>query len=396
MFPDYFVLYMKTLSERQVLFMSRQKKSKAVPVVLIIAIILAAVCAGCFYFGNWVDERNLTKEADTQNRLDELNRQIEEEYAIAVADYEQQIAETPNQAWPAAQPEGWDVVDLTGYPLENATYTSMARTEIMNNGLLLVNQWHARPDDFSETELVSVGKYTNKEVQVTDYNVLLFPKAADALHAAIIDAKSENLTHFMVSEGYRSYETQNTLFQNKVTKLSSKYSGDALIEAAAKEVNPPGTSEFNSGLSFTLRLYDKNDKTVGSSKYSTTDQAKWMNENCWKYGIVFRFPLDRWPLETSTNKQFITGISSQLNLYRYVGKGHAAVMHALDLCLEEYIAYMCEHPHIAVFEDGQLRYEIVRQDVGESTAFDVMITTKTPNYTASLDNMGGVITVFEY
>ena len=376
--------------------MSRQKKSKAVPVVLIIAVLLAAVCAGCIYYGHWIDNRNATREEDAQARLDELNRKVEEEYALARSEYEQQIAETPNQVWPSARSEGWDVVDLTEYPLENAAYTSMVRTEIMNNGLLLVNQWHARPDDFSETELVSVGKYTNKEVQVTDYNVLLFPRAADAIHAAIRDAKAENLTHFMVSEGYRSYETQNTYFQNKVAKLSSKYSGDALIEAAAKEVNPPGTSEFNSGLSFTLRLYDKNDKTVGQGKYSITDQAKWMNENCWKYGIVFRFPLDAWPLETTTNKQFVTGISTQLNLYRYVGKGNAAVMHALDLCLEEYIAYMCEHPHIAVFEDGQLRYEIVRQDVGDATAFDVMITGKTSSYTSSLDNMGGVITVFEY
>lgn len=376
--------------------MSRQKKSNAVPVVLIIAILLAAICAGCVCFGNWVDIRNATKEEVAQTRLDEENRKIEEEYAVAMAEYQQATAETANQVWPTAKNEGWDVVDLTGYPLENAAYTSMTRTETMNNGLLLVNLWHERPDDFSEADLVSVAKYTNKEVQATDNNVLLFRQAADALHQAILDAKAEGLTHFMVSEGYRSYETQSTYFQNKVAKLSDDYSGDALIEAASKEVCPPGTSEFNTGLSFTMRLYDKNDKTVGASKYSTTDQAIWLNENCWKYGLIFRFPLDRWPLETSTNKQFITGISIQLNLYRYVGKGNAAVMHAMDFCLEDYIAYLCEHPHIAVFEDGQLRYEIVRQQVDDATAFDVMITTKTSNYTSSLDNMGGVVTVFEY
>ena len=396
MFPDCFVQYMKTLSERQVLSMSRQKKSKAVPVVLIITILLAALCVGCFYFGHWVDERNATKAADAQDRLDEMNRKLDEEYAIAMADYEQQTAETPNQAWPAAGSEGWNVVDLTGYPLESPAYASMARTEIMNNGLLLINPWHDRPLDFSDTELVSVSKYTSKEVQATDNNVLLFPQAADAIRAAVKDAKAENLTHYMVSEGYRSFETQQTLFTNKMAKLSDKYSGDALEEAAAKEVNRPGQSEFNSGLSFTLKLYDKNDKSVGQSKYSPTDQAKWMNENCWKYGLVFRFPLQGWPLESSTTKEFVTGISSQLNLYRYVGKGNAAAMHAMDLCLEEYIAYLCEHPHIAVFEDGQLRYEIVRQDVGDATAFDVLITTKTSVYTSSLDNMGGVVTVFEY
>lgn len=374
-----------------------RKKSKAVPVVLVIAILLAAACVACFYADDMITRQKDAVLAQQQREVDEFNRQQQDAYAVAIAEYERQTADTPNQAWPAAKSEGWDVLDLTNYPLENPAYVTMARPEVMNNGILLVNQWHKRPDDFSETELVSAGKYSGKTIQVTDYNVLLFPKAVDALMAALADAKAQNLTHFMISEGYRSFEEQNTLFQNKVSKLSSKYSGNALIEAAMKEVNYPGTSEFNSGLSFTLRLYDKNDKSVGAGKYSQTEQALWMNENCWKYGIVFRFPLDGWPLESSTDKQFITGISSQLNLYRYVGKAHAAVMHTLDLCLEEYIQYLRDHPHIAVFENGQLRYEIVRQQVGlDASSFDVLVTTKTSNYVSCLDNMGGIVTAFQY
>jgi hypothetical protein len=121
-----------------------------------------------------------------------------------------------------------------------------------------------------------------------------------------------------------------------------------------------------------------------------------MNEHCWEYGIVFRFPLNSWPLPTSTDKSFVTGISSQMNLYRYVGKGHAAVMHHMDFCLEEYIQYLTEHPHVALFEDGKLKYEIYRQYVGDVPSFDVQITGRARNYVSSLDNMGGVITVFEY
>ena len=111
---------------------------------------------------------------------------------------------------------------------------------------------------------------------------------------------------------------------------------------------------------------------------------------------MFRFPLNAWPLSTSTDKSFVTGISSEQNIYRYVGKGSAAVMHAMDFCLEEYIQYLEEHPHVALFEDGQLKYEIYRQYVGDASAFEIQITSRAKSYVSSLDNMGGVITVFEY
>ena len=121
-----------------------------------------------------------------------------------------------------------------------------------------------------------------------------------------------------------------------------------------------------------------------------------MNKNCWKYGLVFRFPLAAWPLDETQDKSFKTGVSVTLNLYRYVGKGNAAVMHYFDFCLEEYIEYLQEHPHIAVFENGDLKYEIYRQYVGDAATFNVQLTSKARSWTSSLDNMGAIVTVFEY
>ncbi|MBR2287624.1 MAG: hypothetical protein IJ865_05220, partial [Clostridia bacterium] len=80
------------------------------------------------------------------------------------------------------------------------------------------------------------------------------------------------------------------------------------------------------------------------------------------------------------------------------GKGNAAAIHAMDLCLEEYLDYLSEHPHIAVFEDGVLRYEIVRENVGNGDPFTVHVTNKNGvrNTVTGLDNMGFAVTVFEY
>ena len=379
-----------------------QKKSKAVPIVTVLAILVIAAAAVCFLFDPLVakpQREAIARENEAARAaVVERNQEAEARYAAAIAELESQASVPTNPSWPDHKAEGWDILELDSIPLENPTASSMSRADLMNNGMLLVNEWHSRPEDFDETAVVGVAKrYTGDDkIQAKDNNVTLFPVAIDALHDALAAAKAEGLEHYMVEEGYRSYDTQNAYFQNKLTKLSSKYSGDALIAAAKKEVNYPGTSEYNSGLGFELRQYEKNNPDFNSGKFSTTDQAKWMNENCWKYGIIFRFPQQAWPLESSTDKSFKTGVSKRLNLYRYVGRGNAAVMHYKDFVMEEYIEYLQEHPHIALFEDGVLKYEIYRQYVGDADQINVQLTRNARTWTSSLDNMGAVITVFEY
>ena len=383
--------------------MSKQKKSKAVPIVAVLTFLIAALAVVCFLINPLVIQPRKDAIAKSNQEakaaVEAKNREIEAEYKARISELESQASKPTNPSWPTQDPEkDWEVLDLSSIPLENQTAESRTRADLMTGGMLLVNEWHSRPEDFDESGVVSVAKAYkgDDKIQAKDNNVTLFPNALAALHDALAAAKAEGMQHYLVEEGYRTYATQETYFNNKMTKLSSKYTGDALIAATKKEVNYPGTSEYNSGLAFELRLYDKNDPDVGTPKYSTTPEAKWMNENCWLYGIVFRFPQNAWPLETSTDKSFKTGVSKRLNLYRFVGKGNAAVMHYMDFTMEEYIEYLEEHPHIALFVDGVLKYEIYRQPVGDAVAFDVQLTANAPSHESSLDNMGGIITVFNY
>lgn len=362
-----------------------------VTVSLVVLAVAASLLSGAI--GSYRQQKLVARQKEVQ----QINEQRDQEYAVALAEFERASASGANLAWPMQKSEGWDVVDLTNYPLENPGSITLTRQELMYGGMLLVNQWHSRPDDFDDAGVVSIGNYTGGKIGVADYNVKLFPVAIAALQDAIAGAKDAGYEHYMVSEGYRSWDDQNALFQKAMDRLKSKYSGDALVEQAKKSVNYPGTSEFNSGLSFTLRLYSRTDASIGKPAYSTTAAGQWMSENCWKYGFVFRFPLADFPLQGTADKSYKTGISAELNLYRYVGKGNAAVMHIKDFCMEEYVDYLQEHPHIAVFEDGVLKYEIYRQYVGDETnEISLNLTGRASQYTASLDNMGGVITVFEY
>ncbi|MGN1020055.1 MAG: D-alanyl-D-alanine carboxypeptidase family protein [Aristaeellaceae bacterium] len=375
--------------------MKKQKRRDPIKVMLILTICMAVLAAGCMLLGNAIATYRASALSQLQAEVEAINEQRDQEYARALAEFEAESQSGANLAWPPQKTQGWDVVDLTNYPLENPGQVTVYRADVMNNGMLLVNEWHSRPDDFSEDALVSIGSYTGGKLQVANYNLLLFPAAINALQEAVTAAAEEGYENYMVDEAYRSYEEQNALFNKYMEQYASRYSGEALIARTKKDVNYPGTSEFNSGLTFTLRLYKRGDATVNGTNYVETPEGQWLSENCWKYGLMFRFPKTDYPVKGTADKSYKTGVSVSLRAYRYVGKGNAAVMHTLDLCLEEYIEYLQEHPHIAVFEDGILRYEIVRQYVGDASSFQISITNNATSYVTSLDNMGYAITVFE-
>ena len=382
--------------------MSKQKESKK-PVIIVgvIAVVLLILFAACLAVPGFVNQQKKQLVAGYEKEMAAWEEEVAERtqaHNAEVSRLEAAASEGRSQDWPAHSAEGWDIVDLTGYALENRYTESVSRQDVMNNGMLLVNQWHSRPDDFQEAAITGVGNYANWKIPVSNASVSLFPVAIDALQEALTDATAAGMENYIVSEGYRSWDTQNASFQARKEKLASKYTDEAaLIEATKKYVNYPGTSEFNSGLSFTLRLYKAGDAEISKPDYTTTPQGQWMSENCWKYGIVFRFPLPDFPMKGTMGKAHVTGVSTELNLYRYVGKAHATVMHLNDLCLEEYIEYLQQHPHIALFEDGTLKYEIYRQYVGDdSESFTLELTGNAVKAVSSMDNMGYVITAFEY
>jgi len=377
--------------------MAKNKKKDPFKIVLVLTIILGILGAGCIVGSNWIRQQRVERLQVLTDQVIAENAESQAAYEQALAEFEAEQEDGTNQAWPTPAGEGWEVVDLTNYPLECVSMRTINRQDALYNGMLLVNEWHSRPADFLEDSLVSVSKATDRKISVKDNNVRLFPDAVQALQDAIMDAKSANLENYVAYEGYRSWDEQNNLFQKQMERYNN-LPEEERIEKAKKSVNYPGTSEFNTGLTTRVILYKAKDNAVNSLKFFESEQGIWLYNNSWKYGIVFRFPLADYPVKGTADKSYKTGVSVQLQAFRYVGKGNAAVMHAMDLCLEEYLDYLNEHPHIAVFENGVLRYEIVRENVGDGDPFTVHVTTKpgVKNTVTSLDNMGYAVTVFEY
>lgn len=107
-------------------------------------------------------------------------------------------------------------------------------------------------------------------------------------------AKKDGITLTVVS-GFRSYSTQKAVY-NKWVSRDGKAKADTYSAR-------PGYSEHQSGLAADLNH-------VGSS-FDNTKEAKWLAENCYKYGFILRYP---------QGKQSETGYIYESWHFRYVGK----------------------------------------------------------------------------
>ena len=292
----------------------------------------------------------------------------------------------------------WRVEDEGSIGLENTSTITLDRASLINGGLLLVNAWHSLPNDFSEEGLISVGQTSGFDIQVQDNSVQLFQPAYDGLKEAMDAAKEDGLEYFIAMEGYRSVAEQEALFSEEMQDLSSRYSDERLIAETKKKVNYPGTSDYHTGMTVRMDVYQRGNSELNDQKFQAESaQGAWLTENCWKYGFVFRFPSKDFPNSKWEDKSYKTGVSSQLNMYRFVGKAHSAAMRVLDMCLEEYIEFLIAHPHICIYENGALVYEVVRiNGAGDNSSFALPVPNPANSYQASLDNMDGVVMAYSY
>ena len=147
----------------------------------------------------------------------------------------------------------------------------------------------------------------------------------DAAKEMLADAKKAGL-HIDICSAYRSVERQEQVFGESMkerVKDGMSY-WDAFNETALN-VAIPGTSEHALGLALDLI---SNQYTELDERQETTAEAKWLKENCHKYGFILRYPPEK------TN---ITGIIYEPWHYRYVGVENATEIMKLGITLEEYL-----------------------------------------------------------
>lgn len=187
------------------------------------------------------------------------------------------------------------------------------------SNLLLVNDANPLPQDYNYGEgLVTVeDKYINGSLKQINGEIWPYMRA-------MIEAAWKDNVKLYIWSPYRSYDTQNMLFENKIKRVMDSEGLDraAAEIKAATVVARPGTSEHHTGLAA--------DFNMANSGFEATEMFKWMNENAEDYGFIMRY---------SEEKQPLTGVIHESWHWRFVGINTAKEINSLGMCLEEYLEY---------------------------------------------------------
>ena len=127
-----------------------------------------------------------------------------------------------------------------------------------------------------------------------------------------------------ITSAYRSYETQQYIFNEKVSSIMDKLEIDYRLASGvvAWFCAIPGTSEHELGLAIDISAIPN---CLEQSSLLTNN---WLKENSWRYGFIIRYPKD---------KEDITGIKYEPWHYTFVGREHSEQIYKLGITLEEYI-----------------------------------------------------------
>ena len=141
--------------------------------------------------------------------------------------------------------------------------------------------------------------------------------AAAALEQMAADCKEQTGEYIVSVSGYRSYQTQATIYKRKKDKVGTKKADEYVARA--------GASEHQLGLAMDLGWADYEGC---SEKFPKSKAGAWTHENCWKYGFILRY---------NAGWEDVTGYKQEEWHFRYVGKEHAKAIYENMMPLEEYL-----------------------------------------------------------
>ncbi|MCG7333609.1 M15 family metallopeptidase [Salinicoccus roseus] len=199
---------------------------------------------------------------------------------------------------------------------ENEAEPLISEADVHNDDSLtaLANKSNFLSEDYVPEDLVPVEVPTVLESPEVNQ---LRQDASSALTEMFNAASEDNITLYARS-GYRSYNTQVSLYNNYK---------DAHGEAEADRFSArPGASEHQTGLAM-----DVTSESVGlelSEAFGETEEGIWVRENAHRFGFIIRYP---------EGMEDVTGYMYEPWHLRYLGEELAADVYESGLTYEEYI-----------------------------------------------------------
>lgn len=186
-------------------------------------------------------------------------------------------------------------------------------SELQKEYIRLVNKDSLLPSDYIPQDLVKI-----KVKKTSSSAIQMCQIVSDALDAMFAAASADGETLYAHS-GYRSYKTQNTMYNNRLEQHNGVDDG---------VVAYPGASDHQTGLGIDIISKAWIGKRF-NSEFAQTSEAQWMAAHCSEYGFIIRYP---------EGKEDITKIIYEPWHLRYVGLEAAQYMTSNGLTLEEFTA----------------------------------------------------------
>lgn len=175
--------------------------------------------------------------------------------------------------------------------------------------ITLTNKESLLDADYVPQDLVSI---TVKRVVKGELRKTAHEALTDMFHAALEDGYT-----LYAKSVYRSYQTQKTMYANRLEKVGRD---DGVVAY-------PGSSDHQTGLGIDILNYEWTKKDGMTPAFAETREAQWMAEHCQEYGFIIRYMED---------KENVTGIIYEPWHLRYVGLDAAKYIMENHLSLEEF------------------------------------------------------------
>ena len=190
--------------------------------------------------------------------------------------------------------------------------------------VVLANKHYLLDKDYVSGKLVAVKqRKADKEDNNTNGGVLrcsgdmkLEERTVEALVAMSEAARDDGYKLYLKS-AWRSWQTQNTMYYNRLKKNKGKDDGWVIMA---------GASDHQTGLGCDVVPGSWREKSM-NEKMAREPECQWMAEHCWEYGFILRYPED---------KQDVTEINYEPWHMRYVGIPAATYIMENGMCLEEF------------------------------------------------------------
>lgn len=240
------------------------------------------------------------------------------------------------------------------YAIDMSEYEEYVCPDNEADFVYIVNPDHPLSSDYVPPNLVWCTNIRSGRPKQWSY---IDATANKALEAFLKEAAYYGFDDITVTNAYRSYSSQASLFsgyvasdlqedyycdtcgeyidysyeRSKISNGACAVCGTALRRPTEAETTAhvltystrPGTSEHQSGL-----CCDMHNLPSTTSAFDDTPEAKWLAENAHRFGFILRYP---------EGTQHITGIKHESWHFRYVGRTAATEMYEKGLTLEEYL-----------------------------------------------------------